>query len=55
MIGDQGGHDTLASDVGGDPACWLHQVCDRCGALVAGDVEHDCAARPATSADEAEA
>jgi uncharacterized protein len=34
-------------DQGGDPACWLDQVCDACGALVESD-DHTC---PAGGAD----
>ncbi|HEU5150581.1 MAG TPA: hypothetical protein VFU19_08795 [Iamia sp.] len=30
-------------DLGGDPACWLDQVCERCGAVVE-DHPHDCPA-----------
>ena len=31
-----------AAPGGGDPACWLDGVCDRCGAMVEGDVGHVC-------------
>jgi len=30
------------SDDGGDPACWLGAVCERCGALVEDAAEHRC-------------
>lgn len=30
-------------DEGGDPACWLDQVCDRCGAFMEAGVVHRCA------------
>ena len=30
------------SDQGGDPACWLHEVCDTCGALVDDIDRHEC-------------
>lgn len=46
--------DTVETDMGGDPACWLHQVCDRCGALVEGEAGHDCAPRPAISVEVAD-
>lgn len=29
-------------DLGGDPACWLDQVCPTCGALVDGPEGHTC-------------
>ncbi len=35
----------MDEDAVGDPACWLHQVCDTCGALVEREAEHDCAER----------
>lgn len=35
----------IADDTVGDPACWLHQVCDMCGALVEREEEHDCGVR----------
>ena len=28
-------------EVGGDPACWLHRVCDACGAVIE-ETEHTC-------------
>ena len=35
--------DPGASDPGGDPACWLDRVCDRCGAMIEGDAaRHVC-------------
>src|SRR5215213_1582164 len=40
------GQDVGVSDVGGDPACWLHLICDDCGSVVASDQPHDCPARP---------
>ncbi|HEY1990595.1 MAG TPA: hypothetical protein VGG43_14085 [Acidimicrobiales bacterium] len=45
MPDDQAGNDTAEPVLGGDPACWLHQVCDTCGALVGRDNAHACAAR----------
>ena len=30
------------ADVGGDPACWLDAVCDRCGALIEAGEPHRC-------------
>jgi hypothetical protein len=30
-------------DEGGDPACWLSQVCEECGQLVERPREHHCA------------
>ena len=30
------------SDLGGDPACWLDRVCDRCGAFVDESQQHRC-------------
>jgi GNAT superfamily N-acetyltransferase len=33
-----------ALDGGGDPACWLDRVCDRCGALVDAAEPHQCRA-----------
>jgi hypothetical protein len=35
------------TDLGGDRACWLSSVCDRCGALIEGAEPHRC--RPSTS------
>jgi len=32
-------------DLGGDPACWLDRVCERCGALIETD-DHPCPADP---------
>jgi hypothetical protein len=32
------------SDEGGDPACWLNNVCDRCGSLIADASPHRCRA-----------
>jgi hypothetical protein len=29
---------------GGDPACWLDHVCERCGRFVERPEDHDCAA-----------
>lgn len=31
-----------ARDQGGDPACWLHMICDDCGAVLEDGVEHVC-------------
>jgi hypothetical protein len=33
--------DEPSEDLGGDPACWLDQVCDACGALIERE-PHDC-------------
>lgn len=33
-------------DEGGDPACWLSQVCPECGAFVEDDVPHECRGEP---------
>jgi hypothetical protein len=30
------------TDYGGDPACWLSSVCDRCGALIDAAEPHRC-------------
>ena len=30
------------SDLGGDPACWLDQLCEACGAVLEKDVAHQC-------------
>ena len=30
------------TDEGGDPACWLDQVCDECGAFIEAGVDHEC-------------
>jgi hypothetical protein len=27
---------------GGDPACWLDQVCDECGAVIEDKTDHQC-------------
>ena len=35
------------SDFGGDPACWLHRVCDDCGTVIEGEAAHDCPDREA--------
>ena len=35
------------SDDGGDPACWLDRVCDRCGAMVEGDAANHVCRPPA--------
>ena len=44
-VEDDGSGDDAAEPLpGGDPACWLHQVCDNCGVLVEND-EHDCSVR----------
>ena len=43
----------MGDDMGGDPACWLNQVCDECGAITERDEVHDCSVRlgtPPTSA-----
>ena len=34
------------NQLGGDPSCWLHLVCDACGAIVSGSDGHrpDCRA-----------
>jgi hypothetical protein len=32
------------TELGGDPACWLHLVCDACGAVLDDGVSHDCPA-----------
>jgi hypothetical protein len=37
-----GGGDHGDDDVGGDPACWLDQVCEDCGRLREGDGPHVC-------------
>lgn len=31
-----------SADDGGDPACWLEHVCERCGAFVDADAPHTC-------------
>jgi hypothetical protein len=36
-----GDDDDDDDDGGGDAACWLDQVCDRCGAILEGD-DHEC-------------
>jgi len=33
-------------DLGGDPACWLHQVCEVCGAFIDHGEDHVCPVRP---------
>ena len=43
--GDSGGDDRVELVMGGDPACWLHQVCDACGAIVDPEDEHHCDTR----------
>lgn len=30
------------SEEGGEPACWMNNVCDRCGSLIAGASPHRC-------------
>jgi uncharacterized protein len=35
---------------GGDPACWLDQVCERCGRFVERPDDHECA--PASPPDD---
>jgi hypothetical protein len=34
----------MDEDMGGDLACWLHQVCEACGAFVDRDEQHQCPA-----------
>lgn len=29
--GEGGELDVVTSDLGGDPACWMHRVCPECG------------------------
>jgi hypothetical protein len=38
-----------AEPEGGDPACWLDHVCDRCGRFVEDDREHNCGEPAAVS------
>lgn len=45
MKDDRAENDTAEPVLGGEPACWLHQVCDTCGALVERDQGHDCGVR----------
>jgi hypothetical protein len=33
------------TDEGGDPACWLDRVCERCGAFVEDGRSHECPPR----------
>lgn len=33
-------------DLGGDPACWLHQVCEACGTFIDHGDDHVCPTRP---------
>ena len=37
------------TDEGGDPACWLHRVCDDCGAVIEDD-DHRCRGEDETPA-----
>ncbi len=37
--------DPTDDDRGGDPACWLDQVCDACGALIE-TADHACPVAP---------
>jgi len=37
----------MSDDAGGDDACWLDRVCDRCGGFVDDPAEHRC--RPAAA------
>ncbi|TDQ66009.1 hypothetical protein EV188_1011261 [Actinomycetospora succinea] len=32
----------LPDDAGGDPACWMHRVCDACGRLADEDPPTHC-------------
>jgi hypothetical protein len=41
------------TELGGDPACWLDQVCEICGAVV-DDPEGHCPPEPETPAEPAE-
>ena len=38
-------------DLGGDPACWLHQVCEVCGAFIDHGEDHVCPVRPRRDGD----
>ncbi|WP_199185404.1 hypothetical protein [Cryobacterium sp. Y50] len=35
-------HDETDESIGGDPACWLEQVCPECGAFVPGELPARC-------------
>ena len=35
-------HDSIDEPVGGDPVCWLEQVCPECGAYVSGELPATC-------------
>jgi hypothetical protein len=38
--------DGPTTEEGGDPACWLHQVCEVCGAFIDHGEDHACPVRP---------
>jgi len=46
MSGDDSGEVTVTDvpddDQGGDPACWMHRVCDECGRLADEDPPTRC-------------
>ena len=35
-------HDAIGESLGGDPVCWLEQVCPECGAYVSGELPARC-------------
>lgn len=41
----------MTEDMGGDPACWLHRVCEACGAFIDHDEDSHVCPFPADPSD----